>query len=379
MILRFNVILLFSVLSVSSLSAETSLPVTSSQCRVTSVSTLPGITQITDLVTAAGKYYVVRRDGYINRLASPNFTDKGLLLDWSQKITTSGWEQGLLGLAFPPGSKSDDLFYIYYSARSSGDVVISEIRLEQDQANERELLRIPQPYANHNGGSLRFGPDGMLYAGIGDGGSGGDPHDNGQNLKNLYGTVIRIVPEANGELPYRIPSSNPYYKHASYRPEIYISGLRNPWRFDFAPDGKMYIADVGQNKFEEVSIASNGDNLGWRIQEGFACFVPSAGCKRAGLRQPLFAYGRDEGISITGGVVYHGNKIPALKDSFIFGDFGSGKIWALRLENGNTRVTELADTELSISTFGTLVDGELAIINYMAGEIYTLSCDKVAF
>ena len=355
-------------------------PIGKSNCIVKPVFDPEGVLQITDLVTFNDAYYIVQRTGRISRFSSKDYSHSYDLLDWADRIEIRGWEQGLLGLTFPPDAENDSRFYIYYTRKGKGTVVISEIQKSTSgTVTERVILTVPQPYDNHNGGFLRFGPDGYLYAGLGDGGHGGDPHGYAQDRNSVLGSVIRINPEkaTNGK-EYSIPNDNPYVGHPTFRQEIFIYGLRNPWRMDFASDGSLYIADVGQVSFEEVSRARKGDNMGWNIQEGFSCFEAKR-CKRKGLRQPLFDYGRTEGISVTGGIVYQGSKLSGLQDSFIFGDFGSGKIWAVREEQGKARVTELLDSSLAISAFGTLVDGEPAIINYSEGNVYTLSCDKISF
>ena len=227
-----------------------------------------------------------------------------------------------------------------------------------------------QPYANHNGGQILFGPDGFLYVGLGDGGSAGDPKGHGQNTGTLLGTILRLdVSSLDAVGSYAIPADNPFVGVEGARPEIWAYGLRNPWRFTFDSEtGDLWAADVGQNALEEVDLVRAGLNYGWKIMEGDECF--SRSCDTRGLELPITVYGRDDGCSITGGYVYRGGRLPSLYGAYVYGDYCSGKIWALRYDG--SRVTEsiqLADTSLRISSFAEDADGELYILD-LEGEIY---------
>ena len=245
-----------------------------------------------------------------------------------------------------------------------------------DQSSELVLLEIDQPYANHNGGQIAFGPDGYLYIALGDGGSGGDPQGNGQNRKTLLGSILRIdIDNPSDGKNYGIPDDNPFVGNTEgYREEIFAYGLRNPWRFSFDPEtGWLWAADVGQNRQEEIDIIEKGKNYGWNIMEGMLCYQPSTNCDQAGLELPIWTYGRDQGISVTGGYVYRGQKNPELVGKYIYGDYGSGRIWTLSYDDVDNPVNEeLADTDLFISSFGVDSNQNLYICSYQDGKIYQL-------
>ncbi len=288
-------------------------------------------------------------------------------------------EMGVLGLAFHPQfSKNRRLFVHYNPAEGEARSRIASFEWKEGSSpqellkTERIILEIPQPYSNHNGGQIVFGPDGLLYIGLGDGGSAGDPRNAGQNLGTLLGKILRIDVSGDTEKSYEIPSDNPFRKQAGARDEIFAFGLRNPWKFSFTPDGRIIVGDVGQNLLEEVSIVKKGDNLGWKIREGNLCFEPKRNCTTKGLVEPIHVYKRSEGISITGGYVYTGKKVPQLKNSYVFGDFGSGKIWALNWAERKSVARELLDTSMSISTFAQTSDGEILVADFYEGKIYQL-------
>lgn len=306
-----------------------------------------------------------------------NSTQSDIFLDIVSQVEDIGNEEGLLGLAFHPNYATNGYFFVYYSAESSNSIVS---RFSVDNANENFanvsseliLLNINQPYPNHNGGSLAFGPDGMLYISLGDGGSFADPQGNGQNRQTLLGSILRIdVDNVDEGLNYSIPIDNPFYNNGNdYQEEIFAYGLRNPWRMSFDTDtGDLWVGDVGQGKYEEVDIVVSGGNYGWNIQEGFSCFSPSSGCDKAGLIQPVFDYDHSFGLSITGGYVYHGPSVFELRDAYIFADYQSGIIWKITDPYGD-QITELIlDTSLLIASFGTDNDGELYIAAF-DGSIY---------
>lgn len=311
---------------------------------------------------------------------SEGTTTLEVFLDISNQVLYGG-EQGLLGLAFHPNFGSNGFFYVDYTADNPRRTVIARYAVAQSNPNqgdtnsEQILLEVQQPYGNHNGGQIAFGPDGYLYVAFGDGGSAGDPLGNGQNRATLLGSILRIdvdsISEGNN---YGIPADNPFVNNAQgYREEIYAYGLRNPWRFSFDPEtGWLWAGDVGQNQKEEIDIIEKGGNYGWNIMEGSQCYSPSSGCDQTGLELPLLDYGRDLGYSVTGGFVYRGSKLPGLTGAYIYGDYGSGRIWALQYEGVKDSVnTELLDTNFDISSFGVDDENELYICA-LNGKIYKL-------
>jgi glucose/arabinose dehydrogenase len=257
-------------------------------------------------------------------------------------------EQGLLGIAFHPRFTENRRFFLNYTLEHDSKEVsrveewLAPATFRHPGAKAaRVVLEVEQPYANHNGGHLAFGPDGFLYVGFGDGGYRDDPQKAGQDLKALLGKMLRLDVDRQVQgKGYAIPADNPFVGNAAARPEIWAYGLRNPWRYAFAPDGRLVVADVGQNEWEEVGFAAKGENLGWNVREARHCFDPKEGCASTGLREPFFEYGRTEGQSVTGGVVVTGARTPALKGRYVFGDFVSGRLWALELP-------DLGSTELA--------------------------------
>ncbi|MFP5352076.1 MAG: PQQ-dependent sugar dehydrogenase [Actinomycetota bacterium] len=312
------------------------------------------------VVEQAGRIRVVR-DGRL--LAEP-------FLDISDRLV-SGGEQGLLGLAFHPGFERNGRFFVNYTDEA-GDTVVSRFRARpgSDVASDAELvlLRIDQPYANHNGGHLAFGPDGYLYIATGDGGSGGDPHNNGQRLDTLLGKLLRIDVDRGDT--YAIPDDNPFAE-AGGEPEIWAYGLRNPWRFSFDSE-HLWIADVGQNALEEVNrrrADEAGVNYGWNVMEGTDCYG-SGDCESGGLVQPVAEYSHEDGCSITGGYVYRGEGSPDMQGGYFFGDFCSGTIWSIPADvSERTRPIEMLASGRSISSFGVDEQGELYMVDMGAGEV----------
>ena len=305
-----------------------------------------------------------------------------LFADVRSRVNAGPQEAGLLGLAFSPAFASDGRVYLSYTAPSSGSPVNLRSRVTRARstdggltlslATEEVLLGIEQPFENHNGGHIAFGPDGMLYVGFGDGGSAGDPGNRAQNMSSAFGKLLRI--DVSGATGYAVPSDNPFAGGGGLG-EIYASGLRNPWRFSFdAPTGRLWLADVGQNAFEEVDLVVKGGNYGWRRREGAHCFNPSSGCGTTGFIDPVAEYGRSEGISITGGFVYRGSSIPALVGQYLFGDFGSGRVWTLRETTGGAFERRLvADTELNISSFAQGEDGEVYALDFASGGVFRVT------
>ncbi len=274
------------------------------------------------------------------------------------------------------------MFYVYYNyGNLYSRIAEFSVTLDPDSADvnsERSLLELRQPYSNHNGGQVSFGPDGYLYIGLGDGGSGGDPDGNGQNPKTLLGSILRIdVDTTSVNFNYGIPSDNPFAGNKEgLREEIWAFGLRNPWRFSFDyTTGLLYAADVGQNKYEEVDVIIKGGNYGWNIMEGFHCFSPSSGCDTTGLIMPILEYDHNEGYSITGGYVYRGSTtaLANLKGAYIYGDYVTKKIWALRYDGNQVLESALLTTCFStISSFGEDEEKELYVLGYNDGKIYKI-------
>lgn len=299
-----------------------------------------------------------------------------VFLDISDSLAT-GSELGLLGLAFHPDYANNGVFFINYTAPlgSRWETRISKLTASGNQADitsEEIILRVAQPFLNHNGGMIAFGTDGFLYIALGDGGSGGDPQRNGQNTMTMLGSILRIdVDTPNGETQYSIPADNPFIGSSTALEEIFAYGLRNPWRFSIDPQtGQIWAGDVGQNRLEEIDLIESGKNYGWRLMEGFDCFNPS-NCDQAGLTLPIVDYSHSAGsCSVTGGTIYRGAARPELQGAYIYGDFCSGRIWMLRYENGQvTADSLLLNTNLNISSFGTDEQQELYVIN-LSGAIY---------
>jgi len=318
------------------------------------------------------RLFIVEQAGRI-RVLKKGVLEKKPFLDIRKRVA-SGGEKGLLGLAFHPHFSKNRRLFVNYTASEKGlRTVIAEFtadaRLERvDPATERRLLEIPQPFGNHNGGQIAFGPEGMLYIGMGDGGAGDDPQGNGQNLKTLLGKMLRIdVDRKDGERPYAIPQDNPYAAQKGIPPEIWAYGLRNPWRFSFDSEGgDLYAGDVGQNKREEINIVRRGRNYGWNIMEGTIC-TPGVNpiCDKSKLEMPIFDYPRSEGTVVIGGYVYRGRAIPGLNGAYLYGDYGNGRIWMLRYRDRKASDARLLlETNRAISAFGQDEAGELYVIDY---------------
>jgi len=304
-----------------------------------------------------------------------------IFLDITDRVNRGGNEEGLLGLTFDPDYRNNGYFYVYYSAANPRRSVISRFNLEpggtRTAASQSELviLEIRQPYSNHNGGQISFGPDGYLYIGAGDGGSGGDPQGNGQNLGTLLGSILRIdINGLSGTGSYEIPADNPFVDTPGARAEIWAFGLRNPWRFSFDTEtGLLWAGDVGQNRWEEIDIITGGSNYGWNVMEGFHCYSPAVGCNQTGLELPVFEYDHSQGCSITGGVVYRGAGLTGLQGRYIYGDYCSGNIWALDYRDGSeAQNTLLVESGLNITAFSADHEGNIYILSRQGG-IYTLA------
>jgi len=318
------------------------------------------------------RFFVVEQRGTI-RIIENGALRAGNFLDIQSLTNFDHAEQGLLGLAFHPNYSTNRLFYVNYDRGTDDatrETVIAEFQTlagnpnQADPASERILLTVSQPFTNHKGGQLAFGPDHLLYLGLGDGGSEGDPLNNGQNVNVLLGKILRIGvdPPFSPGLQYAIPADNPFVGGAG-APEIWAYGLRNPWRFSFERGGtRLFAGDVGQDSFEEVDLITKGGNFGWNVMEGTHCFNPSSGCDMSGKVFPIAEYGHGEGIAVIGGYVYKG-AIPGLANVYIFGDL-TGKIWNLTETPGNTwNRTLLLTTGRSITSFGQDSAGEVYVVD----------------
>jgi glucose/arabinose dehydrogenase len=335
---------------------------------------------ITNASDGSGRLFIIQRLGqiliYKNGALLPT-----PFLNIQSIVNSSGSEQGLLALAFHPNYESNGRFYTLHTDQNRSIVlsVFTRSSANPDQADPTSrvtVLTIAKLYTNHNGGTLAFGPDGYLYWSTGDGGSGGDPDNNAQNLNSLLGKILRL--DVSAASSYSIPASNPFYNNpnASVRKEIWAYGLRNPWRFSFDRlTGDMYVGDVGQSKQEEIDFqpanSHGGENYGWRVMEGSLCYNPSTGCNQSGKVFPVAEYDHTLGCSITGGHVYRGTKYPQMNGYYFYGDFCSGMIYTLHNESPNGwRSVLAADTSYSVSSFGEDELGELYMADYSAGKIY---------
>lgn len=345
-----------------------------------------GLNDPLDLQTPPGeraRLFVVEQAGRIRIVRNGSLVGTPYL-DISDRIN-SGDERGLLGLAFHPQFAQNGRFFVYYTDRR-GDIHISEFRAASagadtaDPSTERLILFANhQPFANHNGGGLAFGADGFLYIGLGDGGGGGDPQNNAQNLGRVLGKMLRI--DVNNGNPYAVPNGNPFVGRPGAAPEIWAYGLRNPFRFSLdRATSDLYIGDVGQNQIEEVDVGlrsrGGGENYGWPVTEGTQCFRPSSGCNTAGLTLPLTQYNHGLGCSVTGGYVYRGCRLPGYAGTYFYGDFCTGLVRSFRLVNGQAAeerdwTSALGSSRFSISSFGTDDDGELYVVDY-GGQILRL-------
>ncbi|MDQ3282992.1 MAG: PQQ-dependent sugar dehydrogenase [Acidobacteriota bacterium] len=330
------------------------------------------------------RMFIVQQNGII-RVYDPPALRPEPFLDIRTLVSTNASERGLLGLAFHPGYAENGLFFVDYTDQSGDTVVARYTRSatdpnRADASSARTILHIGQPFANHNGGQLQFGPDGYLYIGMGDGGSGGDPGNRAQDPADLLGKILRI--DVNAE-PYAIPPTNPFAGRSSARGEIWATGLRNPWRFSFDRSyGDLWIADVGQGAWEEINFqpaaSIGGENYGWRKMEGTHCFTPSTNCRDASMVLPVIEYDHSEhACSVTGGYVYRGTVSRRLYANYIYGDFCNGRIWAASHDASGAVVSRLlADTNFFISTFGEDALGEIYVADYNGGQIYRIVDDE---
>lgn len=323
----------------------------------------------------SGRLFVVEKPGRI-RIVKGGQLLPTPFLDITDRVEAAANERGLLGLAFHPQYATNGHFYVYYTSkavrgRRRGDLVIARYAVtadadRADAGSEAQLLTVEHfQNGNHNGGNLEFGPDGHLYIGTGDGGGGGDPFGAGQDLETLLGKMLRI--DVDSAEPYGIPPSNPFVNSPRRAPEIWAYGLRNPWKFAFdTASGDLYIADVGQNAWEEVNFQAadspGGENYGWSVMEGAHCFNPASNCDQRGKVLPVAEYNHSLGLSITGGEVYRGEAYPGLAGTYFYADYSRGRIWALsRGGDGAWRNAEIMTGKNGITTFGRDEDGEIYI------------------
>jgi len=349
------------------------------------VKAFPGLTfsKPVDLQSArdgSGRLFVVEQAGRILVFENSETASRAeVFLDIRAIVNDAGREEGLLGLAFDPAFVQNRNYFVYYSVSNPRRTRVSRFTADVQRpdttavGSQQDVIDIAQPHANHNGGQVAFGPDGLLYIGPGDGGSGDDPDNHGQNRTTLLGNILRIDARS---LPYSIPQDNPYAGNQDgYREEIYAYGMRNPWRFSFDPvTGWLWCGDVGQNTWEEIDIIKRGRNYGWKIMEASHCRPPTSNCDTSGLEPPVWEYDHSGSRgSVTGGYVYRGSRLTELVGAYIHADFVSGEIWALRYrESSEPTNALLVDSGLDVSSFGVDDRGELYICAF-DGKIYKLT------
>jgi glucose/arabinose dehydrogenase len=336
---------------------------------------------VTHAGDGSGRLFVAEQDGAIRIVRDGALVDRPFL-DISDRIS-SGGERGLLGLAFHPNFPTDPRVFVNYTDPDGDTRVVSFAPDPSDPdradlSSEIRLLFVDQPFANHNGGALAFGPDGYLYIATGDGGSGGDPQGNGQSLGTLLGKILRIdVDKTEGDRHYAIPADNPFAGQAGAQPEIFVYGMRNPWRMSFdRATGDMWIGDVGQGEWEEIDVVrsgTSGQNFGWNRMEGAHCFRPAEGCEESSLVPPVTEYGRDLGSTVIGGGVYRGTAQPGLVGGYVFADFGSGNVFLIdSAGDGPTEPVVALESGATISSFGEGEDSELYATDLQSGELLHL-------
>ncbi len=337
----------------------------------TAFATLPDVDGLIGLHVAPGdsnQIYLLRKNGLVQRFARNDPAVLSTVLDLRAQVRDSG-ESGLLGMAFHPQFASNGQLFVYFTG---GDPLTSFLQRYTRSAagsfapaSALELLRAAQPYSNHNGGQLAFGPDGFLYLALGDGGSGGDPQGHGQNTQSLLGKILRLdVDRQSDGRAYAIPADNPFVSGGG-RGEIYAWGLRNPWRFSFdRVSGELWAADVGQNQWEEIDRIVRGGNYGWAIMEGRECYNAGS-CSSAGLQAPVHVYSHADGCSVTGGYVYRGGALAHLQGRYVFGDFCSRKAWSLNVLNASD-VSALSQIPVAPASFAEDADGTLYALTLSA-------------
>lgn len=349
---------------------------------------------ITNAGDGSNRLFIAEQQGVIHVLPNdPEVEETKVFLDMEREVHFNPRqnEEGFLGLAFHPDYKNNGHFYVYYTTRREANLsVISQFTVSKDDpdkadpASEVVLMTIPQPYWNHNGGAIEFGPDGYLYIGLGDGGSANDPHGNGQKLSTLLGSILRIdVDNQDPGLNYAIPKDNPFTESPFTRPEIYAYGIRNIWRLSFdRKTGALWAADVGQDLWEEINIVTKGGNYGWNKREGNHSFPPGSDNKSDQFIDPIFEYHHNVGKSITGGFVYRGKNVPELDGKYLYADYVTGKVWALDYDQENQKVKENYRIEAPenppVIAFGEDEQGEVYMSGVFGdyGALYTFESKK---
>jgi len=322
------------------------------------------------LQSSNGQWFVVEQNGKIKTFKTGD-TSTNTFIDLAEKVDFGG-EKGLLGMALHPEFHSNGIFFVSYS-NNSGNSNLSRFQsnnLVVDANSEKTILTVDQPYSNHNGGQITFGPDGFLYFGLGDGGAADDPRGHGQNKETLLGSIIRI--DVNNSDTYEIPADNPFVGKPG-KDEIYAYGLRNPWRWSFdKKTGELWLADVGQNEWEEINIIKLGGNYGWNSLEANHCFVES-NCDKSGFISPIFEYSHNEGRSVTGGYVYRGTEMPNLNGHYFYADYVSGNIWSLR-KNADSNYTNTLriSSNIHIASFAEDLQANLYVIAHQSGKIFKI-------
>ena len=348
--------------------------------------TFENLTNLVQINDDTGGFIVTEQNGLIYYFPNdPNVQEANVLLDLRDRVSRQHNEEGLLGIAPSPTFKVDRSLYLYYSAAKPRRSVLSRFILHGypisaiDSYTEIVILDIAQPYGNHNGGQITFGPEGFLYIGLGDGGGAGDPERHAQNRGTLLGSILRIdvigdTGDINGQR-YQVPGDNPFVNVPNVRTEIWAYGLRNPWRFSFDNHtGNLFVGDVGQEKIEEIDIVRKGQNYGWPVMEGSLCYSPSIGCNPSNKIAPIIEHGNDQECSIIGGYVYRGVGLPGLNGSYIYGDYCSGKIWEVNIQalmQGDATPRILVDSDLYITSFAQDLSGNLYVLSQSTG-IYRL-------
>ena len=333
---------------------------------------------VTHAADGSGRTFVAEQGGAIRIVRDGALVDRPFL-DISDRIS-SGGERGLLGLAFHPDFPTDPRFFVNYTDPNGDTRVVSFAQDSSDPdradlSSEIRLLSIKQPFPNHNGGALAFGPDGFLYIATGDGGSGGDPQGNGQNLDTLLGKILRIdVDQTEADHPYAVPADNPFVGRAGAQPEIFTYGMRNPWRMSFdRATGDLWIGDVGQGAWEEIDVVragTSGQNFGWNRMEGAHCFRPPEGCEDPSLVLPVTEYGRNLGSTVIGGGIYRGSQQALLVGGYVFADYGSGRVFLINpASDGPTEPVVALESDATISSFGEGEDTELYATDLQSGEL----------
>ena len=371
---------------------EESTPIDPAELKIDVELVVGGMTRLVGVASAgdgSGRLFLLEKEGRVRIVEGGELLDEPFL-DITGQVESSASERGLLGIAFHPDFVANGEFFVNYTTSSDsvapgyggGDTIVSRFKVSPDdpnradRASESVVIAYAQPYSNHNGGNLRFGPtDGCLYIGTGDGGSGGDPDNRAQDGGELLGKMLRIDVDVPGDAGgYAVPGDNPYVGDDGLLDEIWAYGLRNPWRYTFdALTGDMYIADVGQSTIEEVDFqpadSSGGENYGWPIMEGSRCYRPATGCDETGLVLPVTEYDHSDGVSITGGEVYRGARFPRLVGTYMYADYGTRNVWGLnRAADGTWRSALIGRLDFSPSSFGADESGEIYVVSDSGGD-----------